>query len=207
MSYRKYLVIPAFLAALALAPAMSLAQHHEGGEHGSKSEMDGHDKHGDHDGKWSEEKAEKMGKRMAKKLGLSDEQKKQMKAIHEKAREEHKALREEIKEAPKAMRQAMKDPKTSEGELKKRHKALRQIMQKQGDIKFEKMLKIRKILNPEQLEKFTKMAGKHHKGKDGGWDHRKKKGGKDGHGCGAKKCDHKNCKYDKTGKHDHEDED
>jgi Spy/CpxP family protein refolding chaperone len=166
MILKKLLPIAA-LAFILAVPAM--AEHHEEGDkarHGNKSE-----KHGEMD--------KERGEKMAKKLGLSEDQQAKMKAIHEKSREDHKALREQMKKAHQEMREAMKDPKTSESTLRAKHKALKEIMSKQGDLRFEKTLAMRKVLTADQLKEFVKMEKNGKKWKKGDREGKGPRGGKD----------------------------
>ncbi len=97
---------------------------------------------------------------MAEKLGLSDEQKTQMKKIHEGSKEEREALHKEMKAVYKAMKAAMLDPNTSDSDLRAQRKAMQSMMAKKSDLKFEKMLAVRKILTTEQRAKFLEMKNK-----------------------------------------------
>lgn len=158
--------------------------------------------HGDHEGhgdmEMSQKDMDKHHDKMAKKMGLSKDQKAKMKALHQKSKEDHKSLHEQMKQAKKEMGDAMKDPQTSDSTLREKHKKLKELGSKKGDLRFEKTLAMRKILTPEQLEKMASMKGDRKGGKMGcklhGPDCKKKCSHKDGHGSESekgKKCSHK----------------
>lgn len=101
--------------------------------------------------------------RMADRLGLSEDQRKAFKELHEKQRSEGEALHKKLQEARKAFMEAAERPDTKAEELKKLHGSL-------SDAQFEAMTARRaqragmeKILTPEQREKI-KSAMEHRGG-------------------------------------------
>lgn len=101
--------------------------------------------------------------RMADRLGLSEDQRKAFKELHEKQRSEGEAQHKKLQEARKAFTEAAERPDTKAEELKKLHGIL-------ADAQFEAMTARRaqragleKILTPEQREKI-KTAMEHRSG-------------------------------------------
>ena len=147
----------ALVAAGLLASPLAAESGSEYGEGRGKHEM-------------REGKKDRGGK-MAKELGLSKDQKKQMKEIREKFKKKMEAHRGEGKAAHEALKKAMADPHSSESDLRARHEAVQKIMQAKGTLKFEKMLAIRQILDDEQIRKFAEMHKGRHGKKHGGPRH------------------------------------
>jgi protein CpxP len=98
--------------------------------------------------------------RVAKALALSEAQKGQIKQIRDKHREALKAKHAAVRDARKQLHQAMQDPKTSETELRKRHRQM-------ADLRFGLLLEMRAmrqevgaVLTPEQREKAAELRGR-----------------------------------------------
>lgn len=99
-----------------------------------------------------------------KELNLSEEQKEKLKEIKKTDREDLQALRQSKRELRKQLQEAMKSG-TSDEELRKLNNELRQAEAEFKELKFEKILKIRAILNKEQREKFNELKSRKWKGR------------------------------------------
>lgn len=99
-----------------------------------------------------------------KELNLSEEQKGKLKEIKKAGREDLQALRHSKRELRKQLQEAMKSD-TSDEELRKLNNELRQAEAEFKELKFEKILKIRAILNKEQREKFNELKSRKWKGR------------------------------------------
>ena len=104
---------------------------------------------------------------MVKQLELTDEQTKEIKAIHEKNKEAGKTKRSDLRAAHEALKAAMKKD-ASDKELWKSFDAVQSARSSMAKAHFEEILAIRKVLTPEQRTKFRGMAGKHMRGQRGG---------------------------------------
>lgn len=98
--------------------------------------------------------------RMAKHLGLSEAQKTQIKAIHQKHQDELKGTREATHQARKAFFEAVKNPDTPLDQLRKLHQTM-------SDKAFDMLaarravrLETRQILTPVQREKIAEAQGR-----------------------------------------------
>lgn len=100
--------------------------------------------------------AGEKGERFAKELGLSKEQMTKVSEIRKSNSAKLKENRKNFRELKKSFHTAMKDPKTPSAELKAKFEAFqkaRDVFQRE---RFEKMLKMREVLTPEQLVQFQK---------------------------------------------------
>lgn len=97
-------------------------------------------------------------------LNLTEAQQTAMRAIKEKYRPQLEAKRTEGQAAGQEMRQLMQG-NASDDQLRSQHRKLQGIRQSAGELKFESMLEIRKILTPEQREQMAqRMADKFERG-------------------------------------------
>lgn len=121
------------------------------------------ERHGEHRAEFMQKRFD----RMAEKLGLSAEQKTQLKALKENTKNEVKPLRTEKRELRKELRQL--DPAAADYSAKLADIANRkaEIARQMTVIKGNKHQKIAQILTPEQLAKFKEMQSKHR-----GWKHK-----------------------------------
>lgn len=101
---------------------------------------------------------------MFEKLGLTEEQKQALKAHKENHRDEMKALRGQIKEKRKAFHQALEDPEADDNAITAANNAIKALTNNLADHRLNSILEIRKILTPEQFQKFNEIK-KEHKGK------------------------------------------
>jgi len=94
---------------------------------------------------------------LTKKLDLTPEQKTQVAKIQEGARAKSKDLRQnKLKELRGQMKELMQSNASSE-QLRAKNAEIEATQSQLRDNRFEKMLKIRALLTPEQKEKFSKM--------------------------------------------------
>lgn len=110
--------------------------------------------------------------RIVKKLGLTPEQKEQVKALVKSQRDAMKGLRDQRKAAREKLESAIKSG-AADDVLIANHKELQALQGQASSLHFENMLAIRKLLTPEQKAKFNEMMderrGKHKRfGRDGG---------------------------------------
>lgn len=105
----------------------------------------------------------RMLERMSKDLNLSPEQIAKIKSIDEANAESEKQAREKVKVAMDALDKSMESG-ASETELLSQFESVQKARQDAGKIHFQKMLKTREVLNPEQRKKFREKMEKH-KGK------------------------------------------
>jgi len=121
---------------------------------------------GEHKGKYCNKHDKKSAyrmKKMVKKLGLSDEQAKQMQSIRDSYKEKMQSLRKKMKENKKQLREEMRAESMDQSKVK-------EIAQSTGDLKASKIIlraemrnEIHKMLTKEQREKMKQY--KEHKGK------------------------------------------
>ncbi|MCB1214438.1 MAG: Spy/CpxP family protein refolding chaperone [Deltaproteobacteria bacterium] len=110
------------------------------------------------------------GERMAEELGLNDTQKEQMREIHQKYQSIMQSKRESMKTERNKLKTLLQDPKASDASLKDQHEKVKKLKNEIGDERFNQVLEIRKVLTPEQMEKFNdkRKHRRHHGGPYGG---------------------------------------
>lgn len=94
-------------------------------------------------------------------LDLSDEQKAEIKAIHEQAKADTEDLRGEMREAKEAMKNLFAND-ASENQLRRQHQAVQNLHQELGTERFETMLKVRRVLTPEQRARMVELRQQRH---------------------------------------------
>ena len=110
------------------------------------------------------EKKHERGEFLKKELGLTDEQLAKVKEIRKSSRSEMKDNKAQFKALKKEFKEAMKNPNSSTDELTAKFEAFQKARDDFQRKRFATMLKMREILNPDQLAKFHEMKQKH-KGK------------------------------------------
>lgn len=110
-----------------------------------------------------------------KELGLSEDQLKKVTEIRQSNHAKMKEDRAKFKELKKAFNEAMKNPKSTSSELKAKFDSFQKARDDFQRQRFEKMLKLREVLKPDQLAKFQELK-KERKPK---WNERKKMKHKD----------------------------
>lgn len=113
------------------------------------------------------------GEFLKKELGLSDEQYAKVKSFREADRKEIEVIRKNFKELKKSFNEAMEKTSSTNEELKQKFDEFQKARDQYQRARFEKMLKMRGVLTPEQLEKFSKAMNKHKSKKRKKRDHRK----------------------------------
>ncbi len=107
-------------------------------------------------------KHRKMG--IMKELDLSAEQRKELKEFRKSSKESKKTTRAEIKSLREQMKKSFQS-NASESSLKSMHEKLKTLRSNMADFRFNKMLKIRSILTPDQRAKFYELRSKRKKQK------------------------------------------
>ena len=103
-----------------------------------------------------------FSQRLIEELDLNDDQAERIKAIYEQSRQDMVSLHEEAKEA-KSQMQELWSGNSSESQLRRQHNKIQDIHQKMGSQKFETMLKVRDVLEPEQREKMAQLQQRRHR--------------------------------------------
>lgn len=101
------------------------------------------------------------GEFLKKELGLTDEQYAKVKSFKEADRKELETIRKNFKELKKSFNETMKKTSSTNEELKQKFDEFQKARDQYQRARFEKMLKMRGVLTPEQLEKFSKAMDKH----------------------------------------------
>jgi len=113
---------------------------------------------------------------LIEKLNLSPEQQAQLKENRQKYHELSKGLREELREEHTALRQELNKPESDEKAVNKLTAYISEIQAKMVKLRTRKILEIKKILTPEQFQKFNELAEERHKSFKEGFKHGFKKG-------------------------------
>ena len=109
------------------------------------------------------------GGRWMEKLNLTEEQKPKVKAIREESKAGKEALKEKAKAARQKLKEAIRADKSDashDNTLRQLYGEVKKIQSQMHDARFEALLKIRKVLTPEQRQKM-KVPGRHRMGKKG----------------------------------------
>ena len=116
---------------------------------------------------WDEKKWEERAAAMNKQLGLSPEQETQLKAHREKHRGEMKELYQKIKAKREDLQAALQKEDFNAGQVKQIHAELKTLKSEAEDDRLEGILEVRKVLTPEQFNKFTELKKNRKDHKDG----------------------------------------
>lgn len=100
----------------------------------------------------------KRGK-VFKELGLSSEQMDKVKSLRKEDKGSGKEIRKSIKEKREQIKKAFASS-ASDSDLRALHEDIKKLRLQKDDARFEKMLKIRSILTPEQRVKFQELKSK-----------------------------------------------
>ncbi|MDJ0509610.1 MAG: Spy/CpxP family protein refolding chaperone [Crocosphaera sp.] len=92
-------------------------------------------------------------------LNLSDEQMQQLSAIRKKYRPQMQQLREQMRSKGEEISQMMQG-NASENDLRNKHQEIINLRQQMGNLRFESMLEMRKVLNLEQRQQFVQLMQK-----------------------------------------------
>lgn len=115
-------------------------------------------------------KKHEKGEFLKKELGLTDEQYAKVKAFKEADQKELKAMKENLSALRKNFKEAMKSTASTTDELKQKFDQFQKARDTYQRARFDKMLNMRGVLTPEQLEKFSKAMEKH----KGRWEKKRK---------------------------------
>ena len=99
--------------------------------------------------------------KMIEKLGLSKDQTNQLKVIREKNKGALEAKQKSVKANDEQLGEAMRKD-TPDADLKKLFESVQDAKRALAEARFDKMLEVRKILTPEQRQKFKELHGEHH---------------------------------------------
>jgi len=114
--------------------------------------------------------ARKRG-RFAKYLGLSPEQKEQMKTLRSRFKDETRDLRYNLAAKRLEMRKLFTDPKSEEAALLAEQKELNALRQQMAEKRSQLKMERRKILTPEQIARLDRMPHRPFDGKRGSGRH------------------------------------
>lgn len=112
-----------------------------------------------------------MGPRAAEALGITEEQKLQLRTLNEAHRNETAPLRNEMLAKREEMRRLWADPSADADELRARQGEIRALRAQMADAGMEHQLARRALLTPEQMEKLADLdtgRGKRHGRGQGG---------------------------------------
>ena len=116
------------------------------------------------------------GRGFGRDLNLTDAQKAQVKAIHQKYQPQNQALRDRAKPFKEAARAAR--PKGDSAAFRSNMEQARQVMQSGQSVRAQEQAQIRAILTPDQQTKFDAhqkaAAERRAKGGEKGWGHKGK---------------------------------
>ena len=111
---------------------------------------------------------EKHVAEMHKKLGLSDDQEKQLKEHREKGRAQMEALRDKMQAKQEEMRAELQKEKFDVDKVKAIHAELKALKAEAEDNRLDGILQVRQILTAEQFHKFMELKEEHGRGHDHG---------------------------------------
>lgn len=89
-------------------------------------------------------------------LNLTDEQMQQLSTIRQKYRPQMQQLREQMRTKGEELSQMMQG-NASENDLRNKHQEIISLRRQMGNLRFESMLEMRKVLTPEQRQQFVQL--------------------------------------------------
>lgn len=92
--------------------------------------------------------------RWIQQLNLTPEQQQDIEGIRDRYQNQMTQRREQMQQAMSELRQMM-SANASDRDLRSKHNDIMQMRQEMGEMRFEQMLAIRKVLTPEQREQFA----------------------------------------------------
>ena len=99
-----------------------------------------------------------MRKMIAKRLKLTDEQKKKFEAMEQETKKEMKASQKELKETGEKLKAELKKESPDRNVIRRHIRELSGIQAKMQIKRMDSMLDLREMLTPEQREKFKRMV-------------------------------------------------
>ena len=109
------------------------------------------------------DKAEKL----IEQLDLSEDQVQQLNTIRQKYASQLQPLRERIRTTAEELRTMMQGD-ASDTALRMKHKEVASLRQQMGDLRFESMIEMRKVLTPQQRQEFAQLMQQRRQ--RGGWN-------------------------------------
>ena len=122
------------------------------------------------EGSHSKKNWEKHVASMHKKLGLSDEQEKQLKEHRERNHVQMEALYEKIKAKKEEMRAELQSESFDVDKVKEAHAQLKALKSQAEDNRLEGILYVRQILTAEQFHKFMEFKKERGRGEHQKWE-------------------------------------
>ncbi|MGK7940841.1 MAG: Spy/CpxP family protein refolding chaperone [Crocosphaera sp.] len=89
-------------------------------------------------------------------LNLTDEQMQQLSAIRRKYHTQIQQLREQMRGKGEELSQMMQGD-AADNDLRSKHQEIINLRQQMGNLRFESMLEMRKVLTPEQRQEFVQL--------------------------------------------------
>lgn len=122
---------------------------------------------------------EKRHDKMLEELGLSEEQKTQVKTIKKQGFENAKPVMEKVRAKRQAFDAYLKEPNATEAEAKAKSNEIGRLLQQLGEQRVSTTFQLKAVLTPEQFNKMMEKrqqfkARRHHK-RDGGRQHKPQK--------------------------------
>lgn len=109
-------------------------------------------------------------KKVAKELGLSEKQIKELKDHKKDTMRQSRRLKLELVEKRDDLRDLLEEEKLDEAKVRKLHSQMKEVQNKLADLRLDGILKVRQILTAEQFEKFEGlMRQRMQKGRFGGF--------------------------------------
>lgn len=96
-------------------------------------------------------------KKVAKELGLSEKQIKELKDHKKDSMRQARRLKLELAEKRDDLRDLLEEEKLDEAKVRKLHSQMKEVQNKLADLRLDGILKVRQILTAEQFEKFEGM--------------------------------------------------
>lgn len=104
-------------------------------------------------------------KKVAKELGLSEKQVKEIKDHKKDSMRQARRLKLELVEKRDDLRDLLEEEKLDEAKVRKLHSQMKEVQNKLADLRLDGILKVRQILTAEQFERFEGMMRKGMRGR------------------------------------------
>ena len=105
--------------------------------------------------------------KLMEEINLSDDQKNKLAAIRDEYKEQIQSLRQQMHSERQKLRNLMAET-VSETEIRDQHQQVAALGQSLHNLRFESMLRMRKVLTPEQRSQFVQLMKQHrHRGERG----------------------------------------
>jgi protein CpxP len=96
------------------------------------------------------------GGRLLEELDLSDAQKQEIKAIHERGRNQSQPTRDQLRQAQEQLKNLMAGT-ASESAIRSQYAQVKALRQQMADIRFDHMLEVREVMTPAQRQEFAQL--------------------------------------------------